>query len=95
LKQARHRASCLFLKEGERSSLPQYLHTNFSAFDDARDDCVGRPAFLALEGGTDFGLALFFWAAGSFTEARARESVSVPPLFLTNALNARLAVVVM
>jgi len=42
LKQARHRVSRRFLKDGARSSLPQYLQTNFSARDPARDDCCGR-----------------------------------------------------
>jgi hypothetical protein len=42
LKQARHRASRLFLKDGARSSLPQYLQTSFSVLDPARDDCGGR-----------------------------------------------------
>jgi hypothetical protein len=38
LKQARQRASRRFLKDGARSSLPQYLHTSFSAADTFRDD---------------------------------------------------------
>jgi hypothetical protein len=42
LKQARHRASRLFLKDGARSSLPQYLQTSFSVLDPARDDRGGR-----------------------------------------------------
>jgi hypothetical protein len=42
LKQARHRASRLFLKEGARSSLPQYLQTSFSSADPARDDRGSR-----------------------------------------------------
>jgi hypothetical protein len=42
LKQARHRASRLFLKHGARSSLPQYLQTSFTALDPTRDDRRGR-----------------------------------------------------
>jgi hypothetical protein len=42
LKQARHRTSRLFLKDGAKSSLPQYLQTSFSVLDAARDDRVGR-----------------------------------------------------
>jgi hypothetical protein len=58
LKQARHRASRLFLNEGARSSLPQYLQTSFSALDTARDDCADRrAAFLVFERSASFGLA--------------------------------------
>jgi hypothetical protein len=72
LKQARHRASRLFLKDGARSSLPQYLHTNFSTLDAVFDDRNGRRAdFLVFEGGAAFGLAapasFFVDAAGSWT----------------------------
>jgi hypothetical protein len=42
LKQARQRASRLFLKEGARSSLPQYLQT--SAPDSLFDDWLARRA---------------------------------------------------
>jgi hypothetical protein len=38
LKQARQRASRRFLKDGARSSLPQYRQTTFSAPDVDRDD---------------------------------------------------------
>jgi hypothetical protein len=55
LKQARHRASRLFLKEGARSSLPQYLQTSFSVLDAARDDRGG--AFMIFAAGAAFGLA--------------------------------------
>jgi hypothetical protein len=49
LKQVRQRASPLFLKDGARSSLPQYLQTSFSALDAARDDRGGRrEAFVVL-----------------------------------------------
>jgi len=59
LKQARHRASRRFLNDGARSSLPQYLQTNFSAADAARGDCGGRrAAFPLFEGTTVFALAL-------------------------------------
>jgi hypothetical protein len=37
------------LKDGERSSLPQYLHIKVSALDVACDDCFGRRAtFLVV-----------------------------------------------
>jgi hypothetical protein len=58
LKQARQRASRLFLKDGARSSLPQYLQTSFSALDPARDDRGGhRGTFSFFLAGADFGLA--------------------------------------
>jgi hypothetical protein len=65
LKQARQRASRLFLNEGATSSLPQYRQINFSAFCFARDDRDGRlAAFLVFEAGAPFGLAaaVFFLA---------------------------------
>jgi hypothetical protein len=42
LKQARQRASRLFLKDGAKSSLLQYRQTSFSVLDPARDDRGGR-----------------------------------------------------
>jgi hypothetical protein len=42
LKQARHRASRRILKDGARSSLPQYLQTSFSVLDPTHDDRGGR-----------------------------------------------------
>jgi hypothetical protein len=58
LKQARHRASRLFLKDGARSSLPQYLQTSFSVLDAARDDRGGRcGAFVVFAACAAFGLA--------------------------------------
>jgi hypothetical protein len=58
LKQARHRASRLFLKDGARSSLPQYLQTSFSVLDDARDDRGWRcGAFVVFAARATFGLA--------------------------------------
>jgi hypothetical protein len=64
LKQARQRASRLFLKDGARSSLPQYLQTSFSVLDAARDDRGGRPgAFVVFAARVAFGLppiACFF-----------------------------------
>lgn len=47
LKHARHRASRLFLKDGARSSLPQYLQTSLPdwAFDDR---LAGRASFAVL-----------------------------------------------
>jgi hypothetical protein len=55
LKQARHRASRRFLKDGARSSLPQYLQTSFSAPLIDRDVC--DPGFLAFEVRAAFGSA--------------------------------------
>jgi hypothetical protein len=46
------------LKDGARSSLPQYLQTSFSALDAARDDCGDRcGAFVVLAAPPAFGLA--------------------------------------
>jgi hypothetical protein len=69
LKQARQRASRRFLKEGAKSSLPQYRQTSFSVLDVDRDDrgelvgaFAGRAAFEAaptaffLVGATDLPL---------------------------------------
>jgi hypothetical protein len=89
LKQARHRASRLFLKEGERSSLPQYLQTNFSALEVARDDRRGRcAAFLAFEARAAFDLAAtaFFFAAGTglLTGGGLGGQAIILPLSLTN-----------
>jgi hypothetical protein len=70
LKQERHRASRLFLKDGERSSLPQYLQANFPTFDGIRDDRRGRFAtFLVFEATVPFGLAATtsFLAAADFS----------------------------
>jgi hypothetical protein len=55
LKQARHLASRLFLNEGARSSLPQYLQTSFSVMAADRDAC--GLAFLVFEVGVGFGSA--------------------------------------
>jgi hypothetical protein len=55
LKQARQRASRRFLKDGARSSLPQYLQTSFSALDLARDD--RGEAFAVVAARAAFGLA--------------------------------------
>ena len=55
LKQARHRASRLFLKDGARSSLPQDRQTSFSAL--AADRNVRVLAFLAFEVRIAFALA--------------------------------------
>jgi len=58
LKQARHRASRRFLNDGARSSLPQYLQTNFSSLATARDDRGGlRAAFLGFEASAGVGVA--------------------------------------
>jgi len=58
LKQARHRASRRFLKDGARSLLPQYRQTNFSALAAACDDRGGRrAAFLGFEGSAGVGVA--------------------------------------
>jgi len=58
LKQARHRASRRFAKDGARSSLPQYRQTSFSALDAARDDRGGRcGAFVVFAAPPAFGLA--------------------------------------
>jgi hypothetical protein len=58
LKQARHRASRLFLNEGARSSLPQYRQTSFSVLDAARDDRGGRRrAFVVFVARAAFGAA--------------------------------------
>jgi hypothetical protein len=55
LKQARQRASRRFLKDGARSSLPQYLQTSFSVLDPARDD--RGEAFAVVAARAAFGLA--------------------------------------
>jgi hypothetical protein len=58
LKQALQRASRLFLKDGARSSLPQYLQTSFSVVDPVRDDRGGRcRAFVVFAARAAFGLA--------------------------------------
>jgi hypothetical protein len=50
------------MKDGARSSLPQYRQTNFSAVDVARADCCGRrEALLVFTGCAGFG-----WAATAF-----------------------------
>jgi len=44
------------LKDGARSSLPQYLQTKFSTFDAARDERGGRgPAFVGFAARAAFG----------------------------------------
>jgi hypothetical protein len=67
LKQARHRASRLFSKDGARSSLPQYLQISFSAVDSDRDNRGDRDeTFLVFEDSAAFGLAaLAFFLADS------------------------------
>jgi hypothetical protein len=90
LKQARQRASRLFLKDGARSSLPQYLQTNFSALDAARDDPSGRcAALLVFEGIVPFGLAatafFFIGAVGSTSEAASGGPAIILPFSLRNA----------
>jgi hypothetical protein len=70
LKQARQRASRRFLKEGARSSLPQYRQISFSVLDVNLDDrgesfgaFAGRAAFDAVPtafffaGATDYRFA--------------------------------------
>jgi hypothetical protein len=58
LKQARHRASRLFMKDGARSSLPQYLQSSFCVLDAARDDRDGRcGTFVVFAARAAFGLA--------------------------------------
>jgi hypothetical protein len=52
LKQAWQRASRRFLKDGARSSLPQYRHTSFSAAGDGRGEALTVVAARAV-----FGLA--------------------------------------
>jgi hypothetical protein len=64
LKQARQRASRRFLKDGARSSLPQYLQTSFSVLDATCDDRGGRVGtFVVFPARAAFGLlppACFF-----------------------------------
>jgi hypothetical protein len=48
LKQARQRASRRFLKDGARSSLPQYRQTKLSELEAARDDRAGRCGVFAV-----------------------------------------------
>jgi hypothetical protein len=48
LKQARHRASRRFLKDGAMSSLPQYRQITFSVLVAARDDRAGRRGVSAV-----------------------------------------------
>ncbi|MBF6567713.1 MAG: hypothetical protein IVW54_02415 [Candidatus Binataceae bacterium] len=56
MKQARQRASRRFLKDGARSSLPQYRQTSFSVLAAARDDRGGRgEAFVAFAERAAFG----------------------------------------
>jgi hypothetical protein len=59
LKHARHRASRLFLKDGARSSLPQYLQTSLPdwPFDDR---LAGRAGFAVLDDETLADRARFF-----------------------------------
>jgi hypothetical protein len=79
LKQARHRASRLFLKDGARSSLPQYLQTSLFVLDASRDDCGGRR-----------GTSVVFAAHAAFGEAPPAfffagvTDWSVLPLWLTD-----------
>jgi hypothetical protein len=57
LKQARQRVSRRFLKDGARSSLPQYRQTKLSELEAARDDragCCG--AFVVFVARATFGL---------------------------------------
>jgi hypothetical protein len=68
LKQARHRPSRLFLKEGARSSLPQYLQTSVSVLDAARNDRRGRcGVFVVFAARAVFGVALtvFFFTGAT------------------------------
>jgi hypothetical protein len=66
LKQARHRASRLFLKDGARSSLPQYLQTSFSVLDAGRDDRGGcSVAFVIFAALAAFGLMRAFFFTGA------------------------------
>jgi hypothetical protein len=90
LKQARQRASRRFLNDGARSSLPQYLHTNFSELDATLDDRAGcRTAFLVFEGGAAFGLAaavVFLTGAAGLSAGRGLERAAfVLPLSLSTA----------
>jgi hypothetical protein len=65
LKHARQRASRRFLKDGARSSLPQYRQTSFSVLDVDRD---GRgESFGAFAGRAAFGAAptAFFFAGAT------------------------------
>jgi hypothetical protein len=72
LKQARQRASRLFLKDGARSSLPQYRQTSFSVLDAARDN--RGEAFVVFAARAAFGLAPTGFFAGA----------ADLPLWLTN-----------
>jgi hypothetical protein len=57
LKQARQRASRRFLKDGARSSLPQYRQTTFSEVVAARDDRADRcGVFVVFAARATFGL---------------------------------------
>jgi hypothetical protein len=57
LKQARQRASRRFLKDGARSSLPQYRQISFSELVAARDDRAGRcGVFVVFVARATFGL---------------------------------------
>jgi len=72
LKQARQRASRRFLKDGARSSLPQYRQTNLSGLDPVRDDCdAARAGRLLFEAGAAVGLAAagFFFAKAALARA--------------------------
>jgi len=57
LKQARQRASRRFLKDGTRSSFPQYRQISFSKLEAARDDRAGRcGVFVVFVARASFGL---------------------------------------
>ena len=83
--------SRLFLKDGERSLLPQYLQTNFSPLDGLRDD--RSATFLVFEADAPRGwiaMSSFFVAAdSSSTDGRLGGPV-LPPLLLTKTPAARL-----
>jgi hypothetical protein len=72
------------LKDGARSSLPQYLQTSFSVLDPALDDRGGcSVAFVIFAALAAFGLARAFFFAGATdlwlgsTDAPGTDSISV------------------
>jgi hypothetical protein len=97
LKQARQRVSRLLMKDGARSSLPQYRQTNFSAVDVARADCGGRrEALLVFTGCAGFCLAATAFLVDTVVSAPARGSggaATILPFVLRNTTAGLLLVV--
>jgi hypothetical protein len=79
LKQARQRASRLFWNDGARSSLPQYLQSNFGCLDER----AGRPGVFLIR----FALAVFGLAAADLFPVELFGSpLSAPAIILPFSL---------